>query len=298
MPESLQVNEFEFTNADFQRVRKLVKDRSGIDLQEGKRALVYGRLARRLRQLGLASFADYLPLVEAGDDEAVRFINALTTNVTEFFREAHHMQFLVERTVPEAIARVGRGAREPRRLRIWSAGCSTGEEPYSIAISLLEIKAKLVGWDVKILATDLDSDALATAAAGRYGSDRVAKIGAARLGRWFRSVPDGERASERGRYEIASEARAMVTFKQLNLLGQWPMQGPFDAIFCRNVIIYFDDETKQGLVRRYRRMLRPEGYLFLGHSESLVGSGLGFLPCGRTVYRPEGAAAKPAGPAA
>ena len=280
--------EFTLSNADFQRVRRLVKERSGIDLGEGKRALVYGRLARRLRQLGLRSFAEYLPLVEEGD-EAVRFINALTTNVTDFFREAHHMEVLAEQVVPEAIARVRKHTGEPRRLRIWSAGCSTGEEPYSIAIALCELGAALDGWDVKILATDLDSDALATAAGGRYAADRVGKVGAARLGRWFTPlVSEGRRAGDGRRYQVIPEVRGLITFTQLNLLEHWPMRGPFDAIFCRNVIIYFDDPTKRALVRRYHDILRPEGYLFLGHSESLVGAGLGFVCDGRTVYRPCG----------
>lgn len=271
------VREFEFSASDFGRVQALIKERAGIDLGANKQSLVYGRLARRLRALGIRTFADYLALVEdAGSDEAGRFVNAITTNVTAFFRESHHFEFLARTVLPAVWRRQGPDAQ---RMRIWSAGCSTGEEPYSLAMTLRENMPTSGSWDIKILATDLDTDVLAHASEGVYAADRIEKVPPARLARFFKSV------GREGAYRADESIRSLITFKQLNLLEPWPMQGPFDVILCRNVVIYFDDATKRALALRYRQILGNGGYLMLGHSESLVGSGMGFEPCGRTIYR-------------
>jgi chemotaxis protein methyltransferase CheR len=276
--------EFVFSAADFRRVQNLIKTRAGIDLGENKQSLVYGRLARRLRALHMQGFGEYLSLVEdASSDEAGRFVNAITTNVTEFFRENHHFEYLAKTVLPALWRQTG-----TRRVRFWSAGCSTGEEPYSLAMTLRENMPPSGGggWDIKILATDLDTDVLAHASEGHYAADRIDKISPQRLHKFFR------RSGSNGAYQASPELRSLITFKQLNLMEPWPMQGPFDVIFCRNVVIYFDDATKRGLIQRYRQLLGDAGYLMLGHSESLVGSTVGFEGCGRTIYR-KAAGARP-----
>jgi chemotaxis protein methyltransferase CheR len=268
--------DFEMTDQDFAQIRALARARVGIDLGEAKRALVYGRLVRRLRHLGLERFSDYLARVEApGSEEAGAFINALTTNVTEFFRENHHFDFLTQTVLPA----LRKGTR--RRLRFWSAGCSTGEEPYSLAMTIREAFPETSGWDIRILATDIDSNVLAEAKAGRYAVDRIDRVPRALLARHFGKATVGGAET----YTAAPALQSLITFKPLNLLEPWPMQGPFDVIFCRNVIIYFDGPTKLGLVRRFQSMLVPGGHLFLGHSESMVGAGVGLETCGRTAYR-------------
>ena len=274
-----ELREFAFSAADFRRVQQLIKTRAGIDLGANKQSLVYGRLARRLRTLGIRTFADYLALVDdEASDEAGRFVNAITTNVTEFFRENHHFEFLARTVLPTLWTRQGPGAQ---RVRLWSAGCSTGEEPYSLAMTVRENMPPSGTWDIKILASDLDTDVLAHAREGIYPAERIEKISPARLAKFFR------RGGAGGAYQASPDLRALITFNQLNLMEPWPMKGPFDVILCRNVVIYFDDATKQELVQRYRSMLSAGGYLLLGHSESLVGSGagLGFASCGKTIYR-------------
>ncbi|RYZ01190.1 MAG: protein-glutamate O-methyltransferase CheR [Myxococcales bacterium] len=266
--------EFEMTDADFNRIRRLLKDRSGIDVGAGKRQLVYGRLTRRLRALNLRTFNDYLALVEdANADEARSFLNSLTTNVTELFREEHHFELLRERLVPEVTA-LG-----TRRLRIWSAGCSVGDEPYSIALTLASLP-ELSTWDLKILATDIDSEVLAQGREGVYQMDRIAKLKPNMRALFSRGV-----GSKTGLARAGDRLREMITFKQLNLLQDWPMSGPFDVIFCRNVIIYFDAPTKEQLVRRFSSLLRPGGYLLLGHSESPAAASAPLLESsGRTAF--------------
>jgi chemotaxis protein methyltransferase CheR len=270
--------EFEFSDAHFETVQRLLYARAGIDLSEDKRMLVYGRLARRLRTLGLRSFGEYLERLEDPDSrESVQFLNALTTNVTEFFREPHHFEFLTERVVPHAIEHGG-----PRRLRVWSAGCSTGEEPLSIAMALSGTDL-LDGWDVKILATDIDTEVLETAARAVYPMERVAKLPRQVLRRFFQR---GEGANS-GSVRVKPEIVRKVTFRQLNLMEEWPLRGPLDVIFCRNVVIYFDQPTRSRLMDRFARLLSPAGFLFLGHSEALIGAECPRLSAqGRTVYAP------------
>jgi chemotaxis protein methyltransferase CheR len=267
--------DFTLSAHEFDRIRALVHEHTGISLSEAKRQLVYGRLSRRLRALRLSSFAEYIELIEQGEsDELEEFTNAVTTNLTSFFREPHHFEYLGRELLPKLVA-ADSGAR---RLRIWCCAASTGEEPYSIAMVLRE--AQLTGWDAKLLATDLDSNVLAHGAAGEYTADRFQTVSAARLKNWFRPVGgDGKR------YSAVNELRSLITFKQLNLMHEWPMKGPFDAIFCRNVIIYFDKATQRALFERMATLQRPGDYLFLGHSESLYRVCDKYDLIGKTIYR-------------
>ena len=266
--------EFDFNDKDFKRVQKVLKDRSGIDIGDGKRMLVYGRLARRMRVLKLSRFVDYLQLVEdPQSSESVSFLNALTTNVTELFREEHHFELLKKRVVPEVKSS---GAE---RLRIWSAGCSAGDEPYSIALTLAQLP-ELSEWDIRILATDIDSDILEQAQAGVYPIERIEKLKPEYRKGFLRGV-----GGNSGHARVSPNLRSMITFKRLNLQEQWPMSGPFDVIFCRNVFIYFDTPTRERLVRRFAALLRPGGFLFLGHSESPSANATPSLKsCGQTAF--------------
>lgn len=271
---NIEAREFELTEAEFNRIQRLLKERSGIDVGAGKRMLVYGRLTRRLRALKLDSFAEYLKLVDdPQSDESSAFLNALTTNVTELFREEHHFELLRERIIPE-MAEAG-----AKRLRIWSAGCSLGDEPYSIGLTLAQLP-EVVDWDIKILATDIDSDVLAQASTGVYPLERIEKLQPQMRAFFGRGV-----GKNVGLARVGPRVRSMITFKQLNLHDVWPMHGPFDVIFCRNVIIYFDAPTRERLVRRYAELLRPGGYLCLGHSESpTAGKVASLKSCGRTAF--------------
>ncbi len=273
-----RAREFVFGNDDFEALRRLVKQITGINLSDQKRELVYGRLARRLRALHLRTFAEYRDLL-AGDGgrEIGEFCNAITTNLTSFFRESHHFDHLREHVL-QALAANRAGSR---RVRIWSAGCSTGEEAYSLAMTVIEALPDLRAWDVKILATDLDSDVLAKAQRGIYAADRVRPIGSQRLSRFFRE----QRGREGTAYQVSEELSSLITFKQLNLMHPLPMKGPLDAIFCRNVVIYFDKDTQRELFARVAHLQKPGNLLFLGHSESLFKVSESYSPIGKTVYR-------------
>ena len=271
--------EFEFSDRDFQRVRRIINEVAGISLADGKRELVYSRLSRRLRQRGLRRFEDYCDLLETQDDTAElgEFVNALTTNLTSFFREPHHFEFLARELLPALIRERGFGTR---RIRVWSAGCSTGEEPYSIAMVLRET-LPATGWDVKILATDLDSNVLATAGQGVYELSRVKDLPEARLRRWFQKG----RGAQTGWVRVAPALRELITFRRLNLMDDWPMRGAFDIVFCRNVVIYFDKPTQRVLFERFADQLVEQGHLFVGHSESLFKVTERFVPLGKTIYQ-------------
>ncbi|MGH8296528.1 MAG: CheR family methyltransferase [Steroidobacteraceae bacterium] len=273
---TLRLREFSFGEEDFQALRVLVKSLTGINLSEQKRELVYGRLARRVRALQLRSFAAYRDRLKSDSQEVAELCNAITTNLTSFFREPHHFQYLRDHVLMPLADRGG-----PRRLRIWSAGCSTGEEPYSIAMTVLEALPSPAHTDVRILATDLDSEVLQRARRGVYPVERTATLAPERLQRFFI-----ERREAGGPCrQVAPEVAALVTFKQLNLIHALPMRGPLDAIFCRNVVIYFDKETQRALFARIAGLQRPGDLLFLGHSESLFKVSDSYALIGKTIHR-------------
>ena len=273
--------EFHFTEGDFHFIRDLVMDRTGISLSDNKRDLVYGRLSRRLRSLNLTLFSDYCSLLQKGEgDEMTNFVNAITTNLTSFFREDYHFDFLGKTLIPNLMKQKV-AAKADRKIRIWSAGCSTGEEPYSIAMVVKEALGRDQSWDVKILATDLDTKVLEKGSSGIYDQSRVEGLSKSRLQNWIRK---GSRQNE-GMVLVSPELRKMITFKQLNLMNEWPMSGPFDLIFCRNVVIYFNKPTQEVLFNRYADYLDYEGHLFLGHSETMFKKTERFELIGKTIYR-------------
>jgi chemotaxis protein methyltransferase CheR len=274
---TMRLREFAFGEEDFQALRALVKSLTGIHLSEQKRELVYGRLTRRLRALQLRSFAEYRERLKGDVQELAELCNAITTNLTSFFREPHHFQYLREHVLAAPAA----AARRTRRLRIWSAGCSTGEEPYSIAMTVLEALPDPGSWDIRILATDLDSEVLARARRGVYPPERTGNLSPERLQRFFTERQEAGTVCR----QITPEVAALVTFKQLNLIHALPMRGPLDAIFCRNVVIYFDKETQRELFTRIARLQRPGDLLLLGHSESLFKVCDSYALIGKTIHR-------------
>jgi len=264
---------------EFGFLRDFVLQHCGISLGDHKRQLVQGRLLRRLRALNLSGFEAYCDLLRRDpESELGELASCISTNVTSFFREMHHYDMLVDDLLPRWLAEKRGGGR----LRIWSAGCSTGEEPYAIAMVLAEaIERTGIQVDAKILATDLSPQALEAARKGVYPVDRLGGVSDARRKRWFLR---GEGSFD-GFVQVHPRLRELVTIQPLNLLHEWPMHGKFDAIFCRNVVIYFDKPTKQRLFSRYAGMLESQAYLFLGHSESMYGLSEDFDLIGRTVYR-------------
>lgn len=277
-PQGLSAQAIPLQDEDFRFIAGFVFERCGIVLGDNKRQLVYGRLLRRLRELGLRSFADYCRrLREQPEEELDPLSSVITTNVTGFFRQDHHFEYLAGTLLPGLMAK-GRGGSP---MRLWSAGCASGEEAYSIAMVVLETLGKGATSGVRVLATDLSPRALAAAECGVYPLERLRGVSEPRRKRWF-SLGIGENA---GRARVSAALRSLVVFRQLNLLRDWPMKGAFDAIFCRNVAIYFDTPTKQRLFARFSRLLAPGGHLFIGHSESLHGVSDAFEHVGRTIYR-------------
>ncbi|NOY62521.1 MAG: protein-glutamate O-methyltransferase CheR [Gammaproteobacteria bacterium] len=273
-----KTREYDFSDRDFNVIRQLVMARTGISLSEAKRDMVYSRLSRRLRQLDISTFKDYCALVSTDEsEEHGHFVNAITTNLTAFFREEHHFHYLKDTLLPELMA----NKSATRQIRIWSAGCSTGEEPYSLAMVLKENLPQAAGWDVKILASDLDTNVLAKAAEGVYDEERVSGISAQRLKRWFKRG----KGSRQGKVRVSSELRDMICFRQINLMEEWPLRGPFDFMFCRNVVIYFDKPTQRVLFNRYADLLADDARLFVGHSESLYKVTDRFELIGNTIYQ-------------
>lgn len=263
--------EFAFTTADFERIRKLIHDHAGIALSPAKQDMVYSRLARRLRACGDTTFAQYLARLERDRKEWETFVNSLTTNLTSFFREAHHFDILAEQF---------KRTTEKRTLKVWCCAASTGEEPYSLAITACEA-FNTMSPPVQILATDIDTAVLAHGEAGVYRRDRVDRLSPERLSRFFTK---GVGAQE-GSYIVKPELRRLVSFRRINLLDSvWSVQGPLDAIFCRNVMIYFDKPTQYGILKRFAPLMRPDGQLFAGHSESFLHASDILRSRGRTVY--------------
>lgn len=268
--------EFDFTEKDFLRVKKVVYDFAGIDLNDSKKNLVYNRLAKRIRFLDMNSFSGYLDYVEEqGEAEFVHLINAITTNLTFFFRENHHFEYLANQVIPMLLEK----NKASKKIRIWSAGCSTGEEPYSIAIVLKEVVPK--GWDARVLATDLDTNVVQTGQTGVYKIDRLKGVSDERKKRWFLK---GSGARE-GYVRVKPELQQIIDFGQINLMNEWPIRDAIDVIFCRNVVIYFDKETQARLFDRYANLLPDNGHLFIGHSESLYKVCDRFELLGQTIYR-------------
>ncbi|ROQ24808.1 CheR family methyltransferase [Gallaecimonas pentaromativorans] len=257
---------FAFTAEDFAFVRSRIFDMAGIRLSDQKDKMVYSRLSRRIRELGLGDFSQYLRFLDSSRDEQVHFVNALTTNKTQFFRESHHFDFLAE---------LAAGHSEP--LRVWSAACSTGEEPYSIAAQLVALGRE----QDRILATDLNTQVLHTAETGFYDINEAANIPPGILKQTF--LKGTGRHS--GLMQPSRALRARVSFRQLNLIGPWPFKQSFDVIFCRNVMIYFDKPTQNRLVTRFCQQLKPGGYLLLGHAEGLDKAQRDFVSIGKTIYQ-------------
>lgn len=282
------VAEFEFTEADFRRVRELIYRHAGITLADGKQRLVYGRLSRRLRALGLHCFSEYLQRVRPGEPEWQPFINALTTNLTAFFREPHHFEVLADFLCGCGLCgHDGQRGRAGRPLRMWSAASSTGEEAYSMAITALTALGESP--PVQILASDLDTAVLHTAAAGIYELERIEQLEPALKKRFFRRG----RGANAGLAQVAPAVRQLVRFQQVNLLdAQWELGGRFDVVFCRNVMIYFDRPTQRRLLEHLVKQLQPDGLLMVGHAESLHHAADLLQPLGRTVYRPVAAAGR------
>jgi chemotaxis protein methyltransferase CheR len=267
--------EFDFTRSDFERVRALIYKRAGISLADSKQEMVYSRLARRLRATGIGVFTTYLDELEAGrmNEEWESFTNALTTNLTSFFREAHHFPLLAEQLL--AARREAGG-----ELTIWCSASSTGEEPYSIAMTACEAFNTLSP-PVRIVATDIDTNVLATAAEGVYGLERVDKLAPERLRRFFLRG----KGSQQGMVRVRQELRQLVSFRKLNLLDDsWQLSGQFDAIFCRNVMIYFDKATQRKILARFVPLMKPNALLFAGHSENFLYVSDALRLRGKTVY--------------
>ena len=273
--------EFAFSEADFRSLAQLAYEHAGIVLSDSKRNLVYSRLSRRLRALNLTSFRQYREYLANNLPELESFINAISTNLTKFFREAHHFDhFRAHVAVPFTQAAHGASGR---RLRVWSAGCSTGEEAYTIAVVLKREIRNVHSHDIRILATDIDTDVLAKGMRGQYPVSSINEV--PKTYREYFEHADGDRQSPN--IAIDDDAKKLVVFRQLNLMERWPFTGNFDAIFCRNVMIYFDWKTKAALVERFTQKIKPGGWLYIGHSESLIGSHPGLRLVGRTVYRRE-----------
>ena len=269
-------NEFALGEREFERIRERLYDVAGISLSDAKRTLVIARLSKVIRGLKLPSFDAYLEFLETQGtpNDAQDFVNALTTNLTRFWRAEHHFRHLIRHVGALLQARI---SVSQKRLRIWSAGCSTGQEPYTIALGLLNAYPDLKRWDFKILATDIDTSVIAKAAGGVYPESELNGLSPERA-RLF------ERGSD-GRIHIPQAVMQVVSFKPLNLMAPWPMKGPFDAIFCRNVAIYFDKPTQGEVFGRLGNILAPGGFLYIGHSENLGAGSAGFRLVGKTIYQ-------------
>ena len=266
--------------SDFARVARFAWRIAGLSISESKRTMVQSRLSRRLRETGHHDFSSYMDYVEgeAGKAEIDLLISALTTNVSHFFREEHHFATLRETILPE----LSRRARQGERIRIWSAGCSNGQEPYTIAMSLIDGDPGLLDLDVRILATDIDLKVLAFAQNGVYDPGQLQGVSDRAKTKYFRKIETDGKAA----FGVVDALKNAVSFRRLNLMDPWPMQGVFDAIFCRNVVIYFSEETQAKLWPKFAARLAPQGWFFIGHSERIQNPReFGFEPSGVTAYR-------------
>ena len=274
----MEERQYKFKKSDFNRVRKLVYDRTGINLSENKQEMVYARLSRRIRALDMESFSQYLAFLESerGDQEATDFVNSMTTNLTRFFRESHHFDYLRNDILRGRVDQVRQSQRD-KKIRIWSAGCSSGMEPYTIAMTVAATLPAKENWDVQILATDIDTNMLNTGQEGRYRARDCEGIPGPLMDRFV--TEDGEYI------EMADSLKRMISFKYMNFMDEWPVKSKFDVIFCRNVMIYFDKETQSKLVTNFVDLLQPDGVLFVGHAEAMVANFANLRSVGRSSYR-------------
>lgn len=272
--------EFPLTRDDLQTIAALIRADAGIHLTEAKASLVYSRLSKRVRQLRLASFGDYCDLLNGPDGVAERreMLSFLTTNFTRFFRENHHFNHLRDTVLPELL----RSAKAGGRVRIWSAGCSDGQEPYSLALTLLSLLPDAGRYDIRILASDIDPKMVERGRLGRYDAHAVETVPEPMRHRWFDRV-GGDMGHQ---WQVGDAVKELIAFRELNLLGEWPFRGTFQVIFCRNVVIYFDEETQARVWGRYADALDPAGHLYIGHSERISGPAKSrFDNVGITTYR-------------
>jgi chemotaxis protein methyltransferase CheR len=275
---SMHAPEPALSSSDFALIREIAYSAAGIVVREHKEAMIRGRLMRRVRELGLASVSEYCSRLRNGglEQEMGHLLNVLTTNHTAFFREAHHFEHLGAEALaalcPEGVART-------ERLRIWCAAASSGEEPYTIAAMVYAFAGGVSFRDLKILATDIDTEVLAKGEAGVYPRAALEALPPAQQQALVHTAHDSDRV------RMSDRLRQMIAFRRLNIIEPWPMAGPFDIIFCRNMLIYFDPPTKQDIVARMSALLRPGGYLYLGHAEALTQGMQNLIPCGRTIYR-------------
>ncbi len=279
------------TERDFKSVQKLIFDLAGISLANSKQIMVHGRLAKRVRQLNLRSYSEYIDVVLSGrdPDETTRFINALTTNKTDFFREKHHFDFLLNKAFPALREKSLAGG--PKKLRIWCSASSTGEEPYTLAITAREFFGTDTDWDIRILASDIDTDVLSKASEGVYEADRLVDVPLHVRQSYFTR----ESRAEDSRWIVKPTLRDLITFRRINLQeSPWQINTEFDIILCRNVMIYFNAETQTSLIERFAEKLNPDGNLIIGHSESLFGISTRFKPLGETIYGFAGSESVPA----
>ena len=272
-----------FSDKDYQDIAKFVHETAGINLLEGKKELVRTRLGKRMRLLQMTDFRTYFKHImrDQTGEEIVFLLDALATNLTSFFREDQHFTFMGQTLLPDLEKR--RRAQGSRRLRIWSAACSSGEEPYTIAMVVLEKNPYFgLGGDCKILATDISTKVLGMAKQGLYGPERLKTVPPMLVSKYFHKT-EGERGDPM--YQVTSQLRELIAFRRLNLMDPLPFKNPLDLIFCRNVMIYFDKETISRLVNSYHQVLTPGGYLFIGHSESLSGLAHSFKYVGPCIYQ-------------
>lgn len=273
--------EYPLNDGQFNELRHFVKKITGISLSDAKKEMIYRRISPRLDSLGMKSFSQYCKLLASENtDELEIFSNAVTTNLTSFYREKHHFEYLEKTVIPEILQR----KKNEKKIRVWSAGCSTGEEPYSIAMSLKKVLPAEECWDVKILASDLDTGVLSKAARGVYEERRIAGLDNATLDRWFIKKEDNNKTYVKVRPEIQKNIR----FRPLNLMHSWPFKNKFDIIFCRNVMIYFDQNTQENLLNRFASHHSHGGVLFIGHSEMMHGNEGNYQLIGKTIYKRKG----------
>lgn len=278
--EIMASGEYPLTRRDLAQIASMIYSDAGIYLNDSKASLVYSRLSKHIRQLGLSGFKEYCELVSSpqGAAERKEMLSFLTTNFTRFFRENHHFDHLRNEVLPDLVARAKSGGR----VRIWSAACSDGQEPYSIALTVLSVLPNAADYDFKILATDIDPKILALARAGAYDDSAIETVSPAMRKQWFSENP----ANPRRRWQVDDKLKRLITFNELNLLGNWPFKGPFDVIFCRNVVIYFDEPTQIRIWSRFAEHLPVGGHLYIGHSERVAGESKdSFDNIGITTYR-------------